>query len=251
MSLQSVILIALLLIPLILLLLSPLVVILLRGIGVPIPEPREFHWPFSAVFSFVARVAEPLYRDIARRTEVPDAAETLLEVGGGDGRLAVALAKQYPNLKKIITTDISQNMTDRARKRAVKECLADRIIAETQDVHNLTYDDNSFDVVMSLFSMHHWTNPTKAILELHRVLKPKGLFAVIDGYGKPSVGHIRKAISSFSNSRFLAFALWIGTADILSYEEIAKSVEATELDYISILCDDDPFITIKGVRDNI
>jgi len=123
------------------------------------------------IYSCIAVPMEPAYGDIAHRVAVPEHSKTLLDIGGADGRLAITLAKQYPNLSKIITADISKDMTDRARKRVQRHRLECRIKAEVQDVHNLNYENNYFDVIVSLGSLHHWRGPAKALLELHRVLK--------------------------------------------------------------------------------
>ncbi|CAN7237784.1 class I SAM-dependent methyltransferase [Rhizobium sp. LjRoot254] len=58
---------------------------------------------------------------------------------------------------------------------------ADKVPGETydgiehQDVHALTFPDNTFDVVMSLDVLEHVNTPGEAISELLRVLKPDGL----------------------------------------------------------------------------
>lgn len=211
-------------------------------------RPKEFHWPFSAIYSCIASVMEPAYEEIARGIAVPLQSETLLEVGGGDGRLAVALAKQYPNLSRIITTDISKDMADRARKRAVKNSLGNTIYSEVQDVHNLNYEHNCFDVVVSIFSMHHWREPTKGLLELDRVLKLKGILVVIDGYDRPSFKSIKRTVSAFGGSIWTSIAYWVGSKDVLSYGEIVQRVENTVIEYISISCDG-PLLVIRGVKE--
>ena len=212
-------------------------------------RPKEYHWPYSALYSRIASVMEPAYEHIARMTALPRHLETLLEVGGGDGRFAVALARQYPNLSRIITTDISKDMTDRARKRAMKNGLGNRIYSEVQDVHNLNYQDNCFDVVVSIFSMHHWREPTKGLLELDRVLKPEGILIVIDGHDRPSFKSTRRTASAFGGSIWTSIAYWIGSKDVLSYSEIAHIVEKCEIKYISILVDEQ-VLAVGGVKES-
>jgi len=210
-------------------------------------RPEEFHWPHSAIYSRIASVMEPAYEHIARNIALPQHLETLLEVGGGDGRLAVALAKQYPNLSTIITTDISKDMANRARKRASKNSLGNRAYSEVQDVHNLSYEDNHFNVVVSTFSMHHWREPTKALRELDRVLKPNGILIVMDGYDRPSFKSISRTVSAFGGSIWTSIAYWIGSKDVLSYSEIAQIVEKCEIDYISIMVDEQ-VLAVGGVK---
>ena len=211
-------------------------------------EPREFHWPISAMYSCVASAMAPGYGHIARNIALPQHIETLLDIGGGDGRPAVALAKQCPNLSKIITADISKDMAGRARKRAEKNGLGNIIHSEVNDVHNLSYEDNYFDTVVSLGSMHHWKDPVKSLRELDRVLKPKGILIIIDGYDRPSFNNIRKAVSAFGGSIWASIAYWIGSKDVLSYDEIAQIVNGSGIKYISILYDG-PVLAVRGVKE--
>ena len=213
------------------------------------PEPKEFHWPHSAIYSYIASVMEPAYEHIARQTALPQHIETLLDIGGGDGRLAVALARQYPNLLTIVTADISKDMARRARKMAEKNGLGDRIHSEVNDVHNLSYEDGYFDAIVSFGSMHHWLDPVKAFRNLDRVLKPKGILFVIDGYYKPSFSSIRRAVSAFGGSIWTSIAYWIGSKDVLSYSEIAQIVNRSEIKYLSILCDEQ-VLAVAGMKES-
>lgn len=211
-------------------------------------EPREFVWPFSVIYSCIAWAMEPAYTDIARRILVPQHSKTLLDIGGGDGRLAVTLAKQYPNLSRIVTADISKDMANRARKRAYNNSLGNRICSEVQDVHNLSYEDNYFDVVVSFGSLHHWRQPVKALLELHRVLRPGGILVILDGFNRPSFKDIRRAVSVFGGSIWTAIAYWLGSKDLLTYNEVLQLVEDTGINYISVSCDG-LLLVIRGVKE--
>src|SRR5690606_8300024 len=42
--------------------------------------------------------------------------------------------------------------------------------------YRLPYDDNSYEVVLALMSLHHIPNKTAMLDEIYRVLKPGGLF---------------------------------------------------------------------------
>jgi ubiquinone/menaquinone biosynthesis C-methylase UbiE len=195
-------------------------------------EMREFRWPMSAIYSRVAELMEPVYPPIARGMAIPPEARRLLEVGAGDGRLAVALARTYPDLEEIVSTDIAADMAKRIGRRAEGLGLADRIRPDAQDVQALTYPDSSFDAVVSLFSMHHWRRPAAALRELDRVLKPGGLMAVVDGCGRPSIGQLYRDLRPLGGSHVSAIVFWIGTRDTLSLEEIEAVVRDSGLGYI-------------------
>jgi len=210
-------------------------------------EPREFHRPFGTVYSWFASLMEPAYADIARRTPMPEDAETLLDAGGGDGRLAAAFAKLYPGLSLIVTADISRDMAGRAQRIISKRGLSARIRSEVQDVHHLSYADGSFDVVVSFASLHHWREPVKALLELDRVLKSGGLLSIFDGCDRPSFEEVRRAVSRFGGVIPLALIYWIGTKDVLSREQVARVVDESRIGYLSI-SRDGPLLIVSGVK---
>jgi ubiquinone/menaquinone biosynthesis C-methylase UbiE len=47
-------------------------------------------------------------------------------------------------------------------------------------VTNLPFADDSFDTVVTSYSMHHWDHPAEAVPELARVLRPGGRLYVYD-----------------------------------------------------------------------
>jgi len=201
-------------------------------------EPKEFHWPISALYSWGAFVMEPGYHYIAAKMALPQGINTLLDIGGGDGRFAVNLAQQYPGISRIVTADISKDMAKRAQKRAIKHGLDSRVISEVNDVHSLSYEDSYFDAVISVASMHHWRDPVKAICELDRVLKPGGTFTVVDGCGRPSFNTVRSVVSQFGGSILTSIVYWMGTRDVLTHTEIVRIVNDSEIGYITISTDD-------------
>ncbi len=99
---------------------------------------------------------------------------TLLEVPVGTGVLAVPV---YRNLKdaQITCLDYSAEMMRNAERRA--EALAVRNISFVQgDVGALPFEDESFDVVLSLNGFHAFPDKDAAFSETHRVLKKGGTF---------------------------------------------------------------------------
>ncbi len=48
------------------------------------------------------------------------------------------------------------------------------------DVAALPFPDGSFDLVVSTFSMHHWSDPAAGLGEIARVLRPAGRALIWD-----------------------------------------------------------------------
>ncbi len=210
-------------------------------------EPKEFFWPFSTVYSSITKWMQPAYSDIVKQTEIKKEHKILLDIGGGDGCLAIEFANRHSNLEKIISADISSDMTKRAIKNVQKKTLEHRIFAEVQDAHNVTYMDDFFDVIVSFGALHHWRNPVKALNELFRVLKPKGLLAIYDGFDRPNFKIIHNAVSAFGGSFVLAVAYWIGSKDTLKKDEIERIVARLNVNNI-FLNFRTPLVTLKYIK---
>src|SRR5258708_38633100 len=71
-------------------------------------------------------------------------------------------------------------MSGLARTHARGEQLEERVHFERGDVAHLPYPDQSFDVVVSTISMHHWFELEQPLRELYRVLRPGGRVWIYD-----------------------------------------------------------------------
>lgn len=192
---------------------------------------------------------EPGYRDLAKRMEIPDNAESLLDLGGGDGRLAIALAKLNPGLKHLVSVDISEDMTRRAQRRIAKAGLASTIAAECEDMHALSYCDERFDAVVSFGALHHARQPEVVLTEAYRLLKRGGRMCIIDGHGRPSFAAIRKSIRRFGGSLIAAVLYWCGSKDCLPSDQIANLVPSECLPGIEVSFND-VLAIVSGTKKN-
>ena len=131
--------------------------------------------PLAKVYALIARKG-PQLRDL-RLAVVDEVTTTLtsgriLDVGTGPGYLPVELALHAPQLK-LDGIDLSHGMVTIARKNAAKRGVADRVRFHRADAAKLPFADNSFDLILSTLSFHHWARPLACLTELHRVLKPQ------------------------------------------------------------------------------
>ena len=53
-------------------------------------------------------------------------------------------------------------------------------VARAGDVEQLPFPDASFDIVASRYSAHHYPRPSAALREFARVLRPSGVFLLVD-----------------------------------------------------------------------
>jgi len=103
----------------------------------------------------------------------------VLDVGTGPGTLVRELARKLAGLQ-VYGIDLSEDMIGLARAHARREHLEERVQFESSDVAHLPYPDQSFDVVVSTISMHHWAELAQPLRELYRVLRPGGRVWIYD-----------------------------------------------------------------------
>lgn len=97
----------------------------------------------------------------------------LLEVPVGTGILTMPLYEKL-NEADIVCLDYSPEMMARAEKRAAERNL-NHIRFVQGDVGALPFDDNHFNIVLSLNGFHVFPNKDAAYSETHRVLKKGGI----------------------------------------------------------------------------
>jgi SAM-dependent methyltransferase len=96
-----------------------------------------------------------------------------LEVGCGPGHLSILLAKN--DGFDVTGLDLDPAMIERARANAERVGPDERLPSfVVGDVAALPFSARSFDVVVSTFSMHHWSDPPAGLAEIGRVLRPGG-----------------------------------------------------------------------------
>ncbi len=111
--------------------------------------------------------------------------ETVLDVGCGNGILTMSAAKRLSS-GKVIGTDIwtkgsGDNTMEAFLENAQIEGVAGRVEIHNENVLQLPYEDEYFDVIISGLTIHHLGFDTeKGIKEMIRVLKPGGWMAIYD-----------------------------------------------------------------------
>jgi ubiquinone/menaquinone biosynthesis C-methylase UbiE len=103
----------------------------------------------------------------------------LADVGCGPGYLVVEIVKSFPCLT-VIGVDISEEMVQKATGTVSGLGLGEKVSFRRGDIQELPFEDDSMDFVVSTLSLHHWSEPKRAMAEVNRVLKSKGQFLIFD-----------------------------------------------------------------------
>ena len=100
----------------------------------------------------------------------------VLDLGCGGGHVTFNVAKL---VKAIVAYDLSPEMLG-VVERVARERGLGNVTTRQGVVERLPFDDDSFDVVLSRFSAHHWHDVDAGLREAERVLKPGGMLAIVD-----------------------------------------------------------------------
>lgn len=103
--------------------------------------------------------------------------DRILEVGVGTG-LNLPL---YPERCDITGIDISEEMLQKARERAL-EMPRHEIDLKVMDASNLQFPDSSFDHVIATYVISVVPDPVKTLFEMQRVCKPGGNLVILNHF---------------------------------------------------------------------
>lgn len=113
--------------------------------------------------------------------------EKVLDAGCGNGILILEAAKRLTTGMgigiDIWTENAGGSQAEKFLENAEIEGVADKVMLQNEDVRDLPYEDNSFDVIISGLTMHHilhGSGSEKAMPEMVRVLKPGGKMGIYD-----------------------------------------------------------------------
>jgi ubiquinone/menaquinone biosynthesis C-methylase UbiE len=102
----------------------------------------------------------------------------ILDVGCGGGWTVRRLSELAPD-GKVIGLDYSPASVAVSRKTNAKEIENGRVEIELGSVAALPFPDRSFDLVTAVETHYYWPDLPANVREIHRVLKPGGMFALI------------------------------------------------------------------------
>ena len=122
----------------------------------------------------------PWHRLVMRHLQPFPSGTQVLEIGCGRGELAVYLASLGPS--RLVAADFSPVAVEKAKATAQGVGIKNIEFA-VDDIESLSFNDGTFDTVVSCETVEHIPDPQLAVRELARVLKPGGrLFLTTPNY---------------------------------------------------------------------
>lgn len=123
---------------------------------------------YAPIYERAMRSDRKVYKAMYERIPKVINGKEVLEIATGPGLLAKHVAHAA---KRMVATDYSEGMIAEAKKGA----YPDNLTFEVADAVALPYEDKSFDVVLIANALHVMPEPEKALREIDRVLRERGI----------------------------------------------------------------------------
>ncbi|WP_019140207.1 class I SAM-dependent methyltransferase [Noviherbaspirillum massiliense] len=142
----------------------------------------------SGDYAHFSQYLEPGALEFLQRLAV-EPGTRMLDIGCGAGQIAIPAARAGVQVTGI---DIAANLIERARERARAEGV--RAQFDEGDAEMLPYQDDSFDLVVSLIGAMFAPRPEEVAAEMVRVCRPGGRIAMANWTPEGHVGQMFKIV---------------------------------------------------------
>jgi phosphatidylethanolamine/phosphatidyl-N-methylethanolamine N-methyltransferase len=158
-------------------------------------DPEQIERVYSNYAGVYDRVFGKVFqasREAVVRNLKIDPGERVLEVGVGTG----LCLPMYPTLCDVTAIDVSEPMLQKAAER-VREHDLTNVKLHKMDAGNMTFADNSFDLIIAAYVVTAVPDYRKLMSEMVRVSRPGGRLVLLNHFTQdsPIIAAVEKAIS--------------------------------------------------------
>src|SRR5688572_26192557 len=139
------------------------------------PEAGMGLWSDRVVQPLMDRALGSEALSALRREVLADASGQILEIGFGSG---LSIACYPPSVRGIVALDPSPGRRVRAQRRIAES--GRNVHYETRCAESLPFENETFDTVVSLFTLCSINGLDQALGEVRRVLRPGGAFLFLE-----------------------------------------------------------------------
>ncbi|PZE26532.1 MULTISPECIES: demethylmenaquinone methyltransferase [unclassified Curtobacterium] len=156
-----------------------------------------------------------LWRVATTRAVDPRPGERVLDLAAGTGTSSVAFAKRGA---EVTALDLSAGMIEVGRQRHPE------ITFVHGDAEQLPFEDDSFDAVSISFGLRNVNEPSVALAEMYRVLKPGGRVVICE-FSTPPLAVLRLSYTAYLK-RVLPGIARLSSSNPAAYRYLAESISA-------------------------
>ncbi len=144
-----------------------------------------------------------------------------LDLAGGTGDLARALARQVGETGEVMLADINPAMLARGRERLLDSGFGGRVRFALADAESLPFPSAYYDCLTIAFGLRNVTDKARALAEMHRVLAVGARVLVLE-FSRPRPA-LARAYDAYSFKVLPRLGRWVAH-DEASYRYLAESI---------------------------
>jgi len=148
--------------------------------------------------------------------------DTILDLAGGTGDLAIKFTRIVGQDGKVTLSDINPSMLENGRERLTNMGIAGNIEYVEGNAEELPFEDNTYNITTMAFGLRNVTDKAKALRSIYRCLKPGGKLMVLE-FSKPVVPGLGTIYDQYS-FKLLPLIGKLVANDEESYRYLAESI---------------------------
>lgn len=148
--------------------------------------------------------------------------QSILDIAGGTGDLALAFSRKVGPEGKVVLADINASMLAMGRNKLLDRGACRNIEFVQANAECLPFASNTFDLVTIAFGLRNVTDKDAALRSMYDVLKPGGRLLVLE-FSKPVSAPLARIYDAYSFSVLPALGELIAH-DAGSYRYLAESI---------------------------
>jgi demethylmenaquinone methyltransferase / 2-methoxy-6-polyprenyl-1,4-benzoquinol methylase len=148
--------------------------------------------------------------------------DTVLDLAGGTGDIAIAMARAVGAKGHVLLTDFNAAMLREGRDRLLDEGVVGNVGCVQVDAQAIPLPDRSVDLVTIAFGLRNVTDKDAALREMQRVLKPGGRALVLE-FSQVTVAPLRPLYDLYSFQVLPRLGAMVAR-DSDSYQYLAESI---------------------------
>jgi ubiquinone/menaquinone biosynthesis C-methylase UbiE len=161
--------------------------------------------------------------------------ERVLDVCCGSGASAIPAAEMVGPSGSVVGIDLAENLLELARSKAKQQNLTN-VQFQSGDITQLPFETGSFDAVVCVFGIFFVPDMTSALIELKRVLPPRGKLAITT-WGprlfEPANTAFWNSVRNFRPDLYKGFNPWDRISEVDDLRSLLAEVGFEDLEVIA------------------
>ena len=158
--------------------------------------------PWWLCFTFDNPLRKLLHNPIAILNPYVHQGDTAIDIGPGMGYFSLPLAELVGSKGSVIAIDIQQKMLSALMVRAHKKGVSDRIKTHLAGPDSIGFNQKA-DFVLAFWMVHEVPDQKKFLSEIRNLVKPDGLFLLVEPVIHVSKKNFARAIETAKELGFV------------------------------------------------